>query len=84
MLLESMAASLGPRAVGVVLSGMGSDGARGVSALASAGALTVAQDEPSAAVFGMPKAAVAHGARALASEAIVDVLRSLTPKGATR
>jgi two-component system chemotaxis response regulator CheB len=84
VLLESMASSVGRRAVGVVLSGMGSDGARGVSALASAGALTLAQDEPSSVVFGMPKAAAAHGARTLTADAIVEVLRSVRPAGAIR
>ena len=57
VLLGSLAEQLGPRAAGVVLSGIGSDGALGLAALRAAGGLTVAQDEASAAVFGMPKAA---------------------------
>ncbi|HEY3444839.1 MAG TPA: chemotaxis protein CheB [Myxococcales bacterium] len=57
-LLASMARSLGPRAGGIVLSGMGEDGARGLLALRRAGGLTFAQDEASCVVWGMPKAAV--------------------------
>lgn len=79
VLLESLAASLGRHAVGVVLSGMGADGARGVSALTSAGGLTVAQDESSSAVFGMPRAAAANGAQALSLDQISRVLLSLEP-----
>ncbi len=48
--------------VGVLLTGMGKDGAQGLSKLRSSGALTIVQDEKSCAVFGMPKAAIALGA----------------------
>ena len=48
--------------VGVLLTGMGEDGARGLSALRKAGAYTIAQDEASCVVYGMPAAAVALGA----------------------
>jgi two-component system chemotaxis response regulator CheB len=66
-LLCSMAASLGPAAVGVVLTGMGDDGAKGVAALVGRGALVIAQDAASAAVAGMPRAAVAAGAQVVLS-----------------
>lgn len=61
-LLCSLARSLGPRAGGIVLSGMGEDGARGLLALRRAGGLTFAQDEGSSVVWGMPRAAVQLGA----------------------
>jgi len=62
VLFDSVARELGSRAVGVLLTGMGDDGARGLSALKQAGAITLCQDEPTCAVFGMPKAAIDAGA----------------------
>ncbi|MFW5984602.1 MAG: CheB methylesterase domain-containing protein, partial [Halobacteria archaeon] len=47
--------------IGVVLSGMGSDGVRGVEAMKDAGAITVAQDEETCSVFGMPRRAIETG-----------------------
>lgn len=59
---ESVARALGPDAVGVLLTGMGRDGAAGLLAMRERGALTLGQDEASSAVYGMPAAAFALGA----------------------
>lgn len=62
VLFDSCARSLGPNAVGVLLTGMGADGAAGLLAMRRAGARTIAQDEATCVVFGMPKEAIACGA----------------------
>jgi two-component system chemotaxis response regulator CheB len=62
VLLRTIAKGAGPNGVAVVLTGMGRDGAAGLGDVKRAGGLTLAQDEQSSAVFGMPKAAVESGA----------------------
>jgi two-component system chemotaxis response regulator CheB len=62
VLFESVAAVVGARAVGILLTGMGADGANGLLAMSRAGAQTIAQDESTCTVFGMPRAAIALGA----------------------
>jgi two-component system, chemotaxis family, protein-glutamate methylesterase/glutaminase len=61
-LFTSAAAALGSRAVAALLTGMGDDGAQGMAELARVGSHTIAQDEATSAVFGMPRAAIDAGA----------------------
>ena len=82
VLLRSLAATAGSRAVGVVLTGMGCDGAGGLEAIRQAGGLTIAQNETSSVVFGMPRAAADKGAElVLPPTEIGDALRALVPAG---
>lgn len=62
VLFRSAARCAGANAVGVIMTGMGDDGARGLLEMKEAGARTFAQDEASSVVFGMPKEAIARGA----------------------
>ena len=62
VLFRSAARSAGSNAVGVIMTGMGDDGARGLLEMKQAGARTFAQDEATSIVFGMPKEAIARGA----------------------
>lgn len=62
VMFESVAQACGKRALGVILTGMGRDGARGLLAMREAGARTLGQDEPSCVVYGMPRAAFETGA----------------------
>jgi two-component system chemotaxis response regulator CheB len=61
VLFRSLAHELGSRAVGVLMTGMGEDGAAGLGLIKNAGGMTIAQSEESCVVFGMPKAAIERG-----------------------
>jgi two-component system chemotaxis response regulator CheB len=62
VLFRSAARAAGANAIGVIMTGMGDDGARGLEEMRQAGAVTLAQDEATSVVFGMPKEAIARGA----------------------
>lgn len=83
VLFQSAAAVYGSRAIGVLLTGMGRDGAVGLAMLAAAGAHTVAQDAESSAVYGMPRAAVEIGAarEIIGLSGIAPRLRELLAEG---
>jgi two-component system chemotaxis response regulator CheB len=83
VLLESIARVYGNRSVGIVLTGMGDDGARGLLAMCRAGAFTIAQDENTSTVFGMPSEAIRLGAtrQILPVSKIAPILTSLSRLG---
>lgn len=62
VLFRSVAKCAGRNALGVIMTGMGDDGARGLKEMHDAGARTIAQDEDSSVVYGMPREAVKLGA----------------------
>jgi two-component system, chemotaxis family, protein-glutamate methylesterase/glutaminase len=62
VLFRSVAMSVGPKATGVILTGMGDDGAQGMIEMKTAGSVNIAQDEATCIVFGMPREAIARGA----------------------
>ncbi len=81
VLLKSVAAQAGKNSVGFILTGMGDDGARGLKMMRDAGAHTVAQDEKSSIVFGMPKEAIALGGAGKViglGEVAAEIMRSAT------
>lgn len=85
VLFESMALDLEARALGVILTGMGNDGAEGLLSIRRAGGYTLAEDQSTAVVYGMPAAAVALGAvcESLPLTAIGSRLRELAAQKET-
>ena len=79
VLFRSVAQSAGRNAIGVLLTGMGKDGARGLKEMLDSGSHTIAQDESTSVVWGMPGEAVALGAaqHVLGLEAVAAKIRSL-------
>lgn len=76
VLFRSVAEEFGNNSVGVLMTGMGEDGAQGLGVLKAAGAMTIAQNEESCVVYGMPKAAIERGyaVRVVALEAMANTL----------
>jgi len=84
VLFRSVAKSAGANALGVIMTGMGDDGAAGLLEMRQPGARTIAQDEESCVVYGMPKEAVKRGGveRSVPLDEIDrDILRQLTMLG---
>lgn len=85
-LFLSAAKIAGPNSIGVLLTGMGRDGAEGLLAMQAAGAFTIAQDEESCVVFGMPRSAIEIGAvmKVVPLEDMATNIIALLNKGAAR
>ena len=79
VLFNSVAEEFGSRAVAVLMTGMGDDGAQGLGAVKKAGGMTIAQSEESCVVFGMPKAAIERGyaTRVVALDVLSSTLQAL-------
>jgi two-component system chemotaxis response regulator CheB len=79
--METVALHYKRASIGILLTGMGKDGARGLKAISLAGGLTIAQNEDSCAVFGMPQEAISMGAASLIMDpsAIGHVLKMIAP-----
>ncbi|MDE2455066.1 MAG: chemotaxis response regulator protein-glutamate methylesterase [Burkholderiales bacterium] len=90
VLFQSAARVVGPNALGVMLTGMGGDGARAMREMRDAGSWNVCQDEASCVVFGMPREAIAHGAAnevlplTRIAAALIERLRSTSGMSTTR
>ncbi len=78
VLFKSVAEEFGERAVGLLMTGMGEDGAHGLGLIKAGGGITIAQSEQSCVVFGMPKAAIerGHAMRVVDLEALANTLQA--------
>jgi chemotaxis response regulator CheB len=83
LLFRSLAQEFGPRGIALLMTGMGEDGAEAMGVVKTAGGITIAQDEESSVVYGMPKAAIDRGfaTRVVALEAMANTLQAqCTPR----
>lgn len=78
VLFKSVAEEFGEKSIGVLMTGMGEDGAQGLGLIKAAGGMTIAQSEESCVVYGMPKAAIERGyaTRIVALEALANTLQA--------
>jgi len=85
-LLSSLASTYGGKCIGILLTGMGSDGAEGLLDIRRAGGFTIAQDEETCVVFGMPREAIRRGAveRSMPPASMAELLLRMTGRSACR
>lgn len=79
VLFQSLAEEFGPQGIAILMTGMGDDGAEGLGAVKKSGGMTIAQNEESCVVFGMPKAAIERGyaTRVVALDVLAATLQSI-------